>query len=481
MTGWIDTDLQGLRSNSSLSKVITELAQNALDTEATEITIEIAPNGRGLGRVVVTDNDPNGYINLHDAYTLFAPSTKAGDDRKRGLFNMGEKEFLAFAVEGRISTMSGTVTFNRDGTRGRSTRVKTTVGSSHTFTLRMTQLEQGEMIAALREIVLDGSQQVTVNGVALLPRPALYETGVALPLFVAEADDPYKFVTRSRLTYITLHEPASMGPRLHVLGMPVQPIDCPYSINVLGRLKMDHAHDQVAAPTVATILAVATNVLAASDKLTEDDAKGWAGTTLGKHSTPVAVKAVLDGRFGADAVVASPTDRGANADAASAGRTVIYGGSLQPEAWDAIKRARVSEPDLAPPSTRDFGAGVEGMLDNVIPEHMWTTDAARVVRFAKAAHNICLPDDGDLDVLICGGDSAKHCVAAATRGQMIFNQGAVGWEWFSPGNDVEILSTIVHELGHCMAHQAEHTYAWGDACSYIAARLLVCHMDLGSL
>ena len=38
MSGWLDTDLAGLRSNSSLAKVIAEMVQNALDTDATEIT-----------------------------------------------------------------------------------------------------------------------------------------------------------------------------------------------------------------------------------------------------------------------------------------------------------------------------------------------------------------------------------------------------------------------------------------------------------
>lgn len=479
MTGWLDTDLAGLRSNSSLAKVIAEMVQNALDTDATEIEVYITPDGRGLGRVVVTDNDPVGYVNLRDAFTLFAPSTKANDDRKRGIFNMGEKEFLAYCVEGAITTMSGRVRFNRDGTRSQ-TGARTAVGSYHDFLMRMTQADQATMIAALREIVLDGSQSVTVNGMVLTPRPAVLDTKASLPLFVASAEDQYKLVTRERVTTITLHEPGAHGPTLHVLGMPVQPIDCTYSVNVHGRLKMDHARDQVAAPTVAKILAVATNALAEHDKLTTDDAQGWAGSTLGRYTTPVATKAIITGRFGVDAVIAHPTDRDANAGAASAGRAVIYGGSLNGEAWSAVKRAQDVIPDLAPASTVEFGRAARGGLENVIPESEWTTDAARVVAWAKAAFKIVFPDDGELDVKIYSGGDA-NCIAAAGRNTLAFSQGDVGWDWFSPDNDVEILDTIVHELGHHMEHESGHTAAWGNACAYIAGRLLAILVGLDGL
>jgi hypothetical protein len=259
--------------------------------------------------------------------------------------------------------------------------------------------------------------------------------------------------------------------------MPVQSVECPYSINVHGRLKMDHARDQVAAPTVAKILATVTNALAERDKLTTEDAQGWAGETLGRYTTPVATNVIIAGRFGPDAVVATP-NHGANSDAASAGRSIIYGGALNADAWDAVKRARDVYVDLAPPSTRDFGAGVEGALDQMIPEHEWTTDAARVVAWAHAAFHAVFPDDGDIDISINGGTNAGHCIAAATRGALIFNQGAVGWSWFSPDNNEEIMATVVHEFGHHAAHQAEHSYAWGDACTYIAARMLLTGMVL---
>jgi hypothetical protein len=471
MSGWVDTDLAGLRKNSSLAKVISEMLQNALDTDAGTITLNITPDGRGLGKVIVTDDDPNGYVNLRDAYTLFAPSTKGADDTKRGIFNVGEKEFLAFCVEGQIVTTSGTVVFHKDRTRTTGRR-KIPVGSLHDFTMRMGRDDQAAMIARLREVILDGKASVSVNGVELPVRPALLETSIELPLMVASKDDPYRFTVRPKATRITLHEAAGGGPTLHVLGMPVQEIECPYSINVHGRLKLDQARDQVTAPTLAKVMAAAANMLAEADKLTDEDAQSWAGDTLGPTSTPIAVKAIIDGKFGPDAMVASVTDHGANADAASFGRPLIHSRSLRPEARDALRRAQTEHPDLAPVTTAQFASPVEGLLTQQIPEAEWHADAQRVVAWARAAFAVCFPGD-TLTVSIYGGDKANHCIAAGSRNELIFNQGLIGWEWFERSNNAEIIDTVIHEFGHHAKHMADHSPAWGYACCSIAGKLLL--------
>jgi hypothetical protein len=474
MSGWFDIDHDGLRKNSSLPKVVLEMAQNALDTNATVITINLGPTGtRGSGRLTVVDNDPVGYERLSDCYTLYAPSTKAGDDSKRGIFNLGEKEFVAFCTDGTVTSTTGRVTFLADHTRkvSKSPRTRTQSGSIHDFTLKMTRDDQAAMIARLREIILDGTQDVIVNGEHLPVRPVLMETTAVLPLWVRSDDDVYSLVERKRVVRITLHEPAAGGPTLHVHGLPVQPIDCTYSVNVHGRLKVDTARDQIRPAVLAQVLAEVANTLAEHDKLTEADID-WAGDTLGKHSTVEATRAIMETRFGPDFMVAGP-DKVANAEAAAVGRTPVYGGSLKSDQWAAIKRAQADDPGFAPTTTSAFGVTVDGSLSNPISPADWTPRATEVVHWCQRIFPVLFPGCR-LEVTIAGGDRAPNCIAAMGHnghvGDLTFNQGQTGWDWFD--DTEEVLDTIIHEFAHFQAGtDARHGIEWGNACSQLGARI----------
>src|SRR5262249_26162525 len=67
------------------------------------------------------------------------------------------------------------------------------------------------------------------------------------------------------------------------------------------------------------------------------------------RAQPEAVKSVIAKRFGERAVVATPNDPIANANAAAAGYTVIPGGALSADAW-----ANVRKHDIVKPSSQVF-------------------------------------------------------------------------------------------------------------------------------
>ncbi|MEK7783019.1 MAG: hypothetical protein AAB279_03720, partial [Candidatus Binatota bacterium] len=70
--------------------IARELVQNAWD-ESTKKCEFKAEWKNGVANISVTDDSPEGFRDLSDAFTLFAPTYKRADPTKRGRFNLGEK------------------------------------------------------------------------------------------------------------------------------------------------------------------------------------------------------------------------------------------------------------------------------------------------------------------------------------------------------------------------------------------------------
>ena len=102
--------------------------------------------------LTVTDDSPWGWRDLRDAYVLFAESYKKSEAGKRGRFNAGEKSVLALCAEAQITTTTGQIRFNADGTRTRG-RAKRESGSEFTGTLPLTLAEYEHIVAAARPLI----------------------------------------------------------------------------------------------------------------------------------------------------------------------------------------------------------------------------------------------------------------------------------------------------------------------------------------
>ena len=385
---WFDIDRSGLRRmTNGLSTLVWEMLQNAVDTDATEIDLRIEPlvvrgsTVRSRTVLAITDNDPRGYEDLRHSFTLFAPSTKADDSSKRGYMNIGEKLVLAWTVEGTVETVSGSVKFNEDGTRTTGRR-RTEVGSYHRFVLDVPATERDKMIAAAKRILVPAGKTVRVNGEVLTSSPALEETKASLRLLVLEGDT---MVQREKVTRLTIHKADEHGSWLFVLGMPVQAIDTPWSINVEGRLKQDVKRDQVPEGQLQRIRVAVTDLMV--DTLTVADANTWGRAAL-KDVEPTTARKLVELRHGVDAVAYDAHDREANARAQSNDRTVIYGGAYSSEEWAAIKRVHAEDPSFVAPAGQLFNdAAVIGAGGDRCRSTKWTADAVRVVELRQG----CVP------------------------------------------------------------------------------------------
>ena len=108
-----------------------------------DILFEPIPN-KALAYLRVEDDSPDGFQELHHAYTIFAESYKKTNPEKRGRFNLGEKLVLSICESATISTTTGTVEFLADGRRTVSTRRKRPQGSVFGGRLHLTREQVGE-------------------------------------------------------------------------------------------------------------------------------------------------------------------------------------------------------------------------------------------------------------------------------------------------------------------------------------------------
>src|SRR5215467_5436909 len=157
--GWFEVDADGLAKlvrRKGMSFVLYELLQNAYDTEATKVTVELKPiKGKALARLVVEDNDPTGFAKLDHGFTLFAESLKKSDPSKRGRFNLGEKLVIAACERATLQSTTGTIYFERKGKelKRRESREKLKAGSRFEAEIRMTRDELQEVLVSARRLL----------------------------------------------------------------------------------------------------------------------------------------------------------------------------------------------------------------------------------------------------------------------------------------------------------------------------------------
>jgi hypothetical protein len=474
MSGWFTVDKAGLRrmTQGKISTIPWEMIQNGID-EATEVTVDIAPlmkDGKAVrNRIVleVSDNKPGGYANLADAWTLFAPSTKADNASKRGYMNIGEKLVLGWTHSGYIETVSGSVTFHADGVRTENKRRKRAYGSYHRFILDVSQDRMREMIDAAQRIIVPPSITLTVNGEVVVPPPVVASTTAELMVLVAGADLMMR--GRREETTLTLHEPDVYGAWVYVMGMPVMEIDLPWSVDVNKRLKQDVRRDQIFEGELQRIRVAVTDLMV--ECIDERDANTWARAAL-KDVQPETARTLVELRHGPDAVTYDAHDREANARAQSNDRTVIYGGSYSREEWAAIRRVQETDPTFAAPAGQLFPTLPSSVPAVDVPEREWTDDAVRVIDYARKAYRHLFGKELSAGIV---ANRDVTCCATMGWGRITFAVHKLpgDWDWFKPGNEDAQVALLLHEFGHDGHECHNHNEVWANNALDLAGRLLV--------
>ncbi|MEK9208246.1 MAG: hypothetical protein AAB922_07190, partial [Patescibacteria group bacterium] len=109
MNQWFEVDKDGLailQAGKPRHYILRELIANAWDEEITECSVDLSFE-KGFATAIVIDDCPEGFKDLRDSFTLFRDTCKRADPRKRGRFNVGEKQAIALCNYAKIESTKG--------------------------------------------------------------------------------------------------------------------------------------------------------------------------------------------------------------------------------------------------------------------------------------------------------------------------------------------------------------------------------------
>jgi len=337
-TNIFDVDLTNMRKiHGARDKifVIREMVQNAWDENITRVDILLTPpddNGHSIIRV--TDDSPNGWLNLEHAYTMYAESPKKDDPTKRGRFNEGEKNVICLAIEASITTVSGQVCFDREKGRwtGKGHRKR---GSEFYMKFELTQKEYEGICRKTRLLIPPLNIVTTFNGEEIAHRAPTYR-------FDTKLRTPRDGRNELRKTEVRLYDVlAGEQPMIYEMGIPVVELsDDKWHINVMQKMPVGRDRDNVNPAYIGDVRVAIFNTY--FTKLSPPDASRLSIQAAAAHpkSKTEAVKANLKDRFGDKYALEDPTDLGSKEEFVSQGGTVIQNNDLSPEMKKRLRKIK---------------------------------------------------------------------------------------------------------------------------------------------
>jgi hypothetical protein len=473
--------LSKLLERRSPEWIVYELAANAFDTAATAVDITLERVGRVV-RIVVTDDDPDGFVDLTHAYTLYGESPKKGDPTKRGRFDRGEKLVLARCDVAEIASTTGTVRF--DGKGRHRLRRKLAAGSRFTGEMRMTVEEYEACLRGARLMIPPRNVATRINGEPLPPREPLASIRATLPTEFAGADGVLR--RSARQTVVEVYEPrAGETPTLYEMGLPVVETGDRYHYSVQMRVPLSMDRDNVTPGYLAQVRAVVLEHMA--DHLDAQDVnETWVKDAMQTHGADLpgsVVERVLDLRFGDRRVAFDPSDIESNARAVAAGYTVVYGSQMSREEWDAARRTGTIQPaGRVTPTPKPFSADGKplAMIDAASQTPAMRSFVGYVERIGSRLIKSDLPADRGawlIQRVVCDltADSGWRFAAAYDSGHMIVSWPRVEKAW-AAADLVRVNDLLIHEISHHLAdsHLSEAFYM---ALSYFGAKLTQLALD----
>lgn len=445
---WFTVDKSGLAKlleKKGKAFAIFELIQNAWDTDATRVSVQIDPiPGRPYVTIRVEDDHPDGFATLTHAFTLFAESNKKTDPSKRGRFNLGEKLVLALCDHAYIRSTRGSVEFDATG-RHEKVRERTERGSVFVGTLRMTRDELADVDRAVRTLLPPPGIVTVFNDMVLTERPVVKDFEATLPTEIADQEG---YLRRTqRICRVTVHDVLDGEvPTLYEMGIPVVALSGGerWHVNVGQKIPLNVDRDNVTPAYLQTVRVLLANEV--RDLLGQADAgQVWVNAaTEDERIAPAVVETVLTARFGEKRAVFDPSDQEANKALMNDGYTIIPGGALSRAQWSNVRAGGFAVPSgkIRPTGIQYSG---EGKPETVIDPERYTPGQRGLVEYAR-----------DLAWKLIGRDVEVRIVSDITRPfaawygerRLTLNLGRLGKAWFEEGVGRSQNELLVHELAH---------------------------------
>lgn len=487
MAGQLKVDAEGMRqkvAHRGLLGILQELASNAFDEEITYCDVSVDLIAGRTYRIRVEDDSPQGFRNLEESYTLFAPSYKAGLPEKRGRFNLGEKVAIVLCKEARLESTTGTVIFSGNTTtRSGKKRERGTLFEGE---LVSTAQEVQSAIAALRTVLVPEHVRFTVNGQVVEPRKPLVVFECALP--TVSADDEGRLFPTKRKTAVSCYE-VMPGEEawLYEMGIPVvkpgeKQDDEPFHVNVHQKVPLNMDRDNV---TPAYLKLLRREVLNHTASLIPDDKINCTGVINGlAGAQPEVVTAVLDKLVGPDRFIQDPSDPEAENRLKGRGAVQMPGRMFPKDVWETIREVGAAQPaGVISPSAKPYSDDPNAPVAKQWPREKVTEAMERYRAFveliAKRTLGIAIGDwqwvDSGNNFLMCCGPLARASEASISYHVNVRTLGVSWFEGFALCR-ADMVDITIHELGHYDG--AKHlTDQYYDNLTKIGGKLAVAIMD----
>src|SRR6266851_5983245 len=468
---WFEVSPQGLRKTLSQKDkffLITETVSNAWDAEGcTRVDITLTkPDEQGFSWLTATDNAPKGFTDISHSYMMYAESEKKDKANKRGRFNAGEKDVIAMSIEAKLTTVTGQILFNGDGTRTEGTE-KRTEGSELTAKIPLTLEEYEHVIAQAHRLIPPNNIATYVNGTHVASRRAagVFETTLPTPLadregYVRNVQHPCK---------VKLHSPLP-GEQSYIyeMGIPIVELgdDC-WHVDVQQKVPLSRDRDNVNPAYLRKVRAAVLNAMVG--KLTPEETElGWveaaAGAPEAKEDT---IKKMLGTRFGGrEMVLPVKSDPGATREAQSKG-VVVLDRALTGDLRKRVKDLKNNDGSaFVAPATEKYASMTEVNLGEEVPMQQWSQSTREYVSFIERVAPSLVGQRIRVKVIDNDDSSVQGCLKWQS-GIMLVNLANHNTEdW------VENYDLFIHEMAHTDVHNNDHlSHKFYGTVSRIGAKL----------
>jgi hypothetical protein len=239
---WFTIDNSGFKArhaNRPLGHLVREAVSNAFDSAgAKTVRVTLDPG------IVSVRDDGDGVSDVSLLTTVFMTS-KQDSHLKRGRKGLGIKEFISAGESATISTSSGTVMFNNDGTRhdGPPTVTSGTEVTVHNSEWDGQKLDEAE--AYLSGFEPPPGIQYFVNGSEIKHRETdLVIESVCLDTVVFKNDVQTSHYEHTKLI-LRKRRSGENTSTLFEMGIPVCTITCPWHVDVQQRIPLNDMRDAV--------------------------------------------------------------------------------------------------------------------------------------------------------------------------------------------------------------------------------------------
>ena len=436
--------------------LVKELIQNSWDEApaATTCRVSIKAHPKEAATILTVEDDGPGFSNIEDAWTLMRHTDKRSDPRKRGRFNLGEKELISVAMEATVETVGATVVFPRMGGRVTKTN-RRRKGTKITAVMPWgadARTEISERLARFRPTDCG----LTVNGDEVPKRTAIASRSVVLRTVLQEGPGEPMRDTRRRTNIEILERANADEGWLYEMGIPIQRIDSPWDVDVLQKVPMPPQRDTVSEGYLQDIYA---EILNETKEMLDAEQMGesWVKRAINDERTEKqTVEQVVETRYGTRVVLGS-RDRDANMKATEAGYEVVNPRSLTPQERDRFRQdAGVQSAYMVfgvelkhPPDRKPKQDTAEG------PFAAWVESLGKMAGLTVTVRII---EDADAPQL-------ASCTASTEEPTVRFNVALLPGQFMEqPYWRPEQLALIYHEFGHALAPAGvKHGPSWGEA------------------